>query len=1052
MTDIKKKKKGKTARTICFIAMGLILAIVLAANIVAGYFGEMITIYFYGSGITYENNETFAAAVAESKDLNLEIAEEGSVLVRNENDALPLSQEELKKVNVFGWSSSKGGWVCGSDGSANSNSGNSRLKVKGILDVFDDEEVGIEYNTELSQMYTDFCASRAKNGSSLLRALSGNPNYFMLIEPPRSAYDAAGAGGKTILQNAKDFSDVAIVVISRLGGEGCDLPYRQIKNDDGTKVQASSTDLVVDTTRTYLDVTTEEEAMLQMVRENFSKMIVIVNACNEMNLSFLEDYDADACITMNGVGENGAYAIPKILSGEVNPSGKTASTHVYDLKSSPAFVNAAAATASSGYTVYAEDIYVGYKWYETADAEGVFDGVDNAYGQGYEGVVQYPYGFGLSYTDFQWAVESVTARTKDEEGNYTDVPLGGAFEATTEFTVKVRVTNKGERAGKDVVELYCTPPYYTSGIEKSSVNLVAFAKTGQIEPGFSQVVELTFTGYDMASYDCYDKNNNRFVGYELDRGNYVLSLRTDSHTVDDCEGAEFTYTLPSTKRITKDPATGNAVTNRFTTYDVIAKQGDGTFATQTIPAYANCALDGSDADGADVVYLTRRNFADTFPKVKQSARTGAAVSAMATYVWDGYDENEIPAINQGSTATQHLLYMTESGGKATESQLKTGSGLVPNRELILELGGDYDDPKWEELLSQLSLDEINTLVNRGGYCTMYAESIGKKFMLENDGPSGLNRHNMEIDNTTESTIDRSGWTMFSMPSVIGCSWDYNLAYAFGKSVGQEGVSVGVTGWYAPGANMQRSPFCGRNSEYYSEDPLLSGVMAAETANGAMSMGMNVYVKHFVANETETNRTGLKTWLTEQTLREIYLRPFEIAVKRGRINGLMTSFNRLGNNWTGGNHALCTEILRDEWGFRGALVTDYYAGSGQMPMKQGLIAGNDLWLTGGQTNATNIDKTDKVYVYYARQACKNILYASCNGYYRNATRDTSRDTISIDLDKVVEYDKPFPWWVVWGLLPLDLVTVGGITLWTFFLLRKKSDGKENVGKRKKENGK
>ena len=1020
-------------RKIAFVSIGLIFSIVLAGNIVAGYFGEMITTYFYGSGIEFDNNKTFTEATAESKELNEKISEEGIVLLRNENNALPLTEAELKKVNVFGWSSSPGGWVCGSDGSAASNSGNSRLKVKGLLSVFDDPEVNIEYNKELTEMYTNFCDSRAKQGSGLLRALSGNPNYFMLIEPPRSAYDAMGQNGKTILENAKDFSDTAIVVISRLGGEGCDLPFKQIKNDTGKKVQASSTDLVIDDSRTYLDVSTEEEAMLQMVRESFKKVIVIVNSCNEMNLSYLEDYNIDACLTMNGLGENGAYAIPKLLSGKVNPSGKTTSIHSYDLTTNPSFINSGAQTASSGYTVYAEDIYIGYKWYETADAEGYWNNVDNKYGKGYEGVVQYPFGYGLSYSQFEWSVVSVEGKTKDGK----IINIGDDFvNEETEFTVKVRVTNKSDVPGRDVVELYYTPPYYKNQIEKSAVNLLAFAKTEVLEKNQSQVVELTFTGYDMASYDCYDKNTNRNVGYELDRGDYKLSLRTDSHTTADFKDAEFSFKLNKTVRISSDPSTNYRVTNRFTNYDIIAKQEDGTFQTQNIKAYANNAIDGSDADGSNVTYLTRNNFAGTFPKTKERNRTGKAVNEANTYVYDKYDKNAIPEINQGQNKTQHLLYVTESGGKASKSQLTSGVGIKPNKDLILELGSDYNNPKWEELLNQMTVDELSTLVNRGGYCTLAIESIGKKHMLENDGPSGLNRHNMEIDNTTSQTINRSGWTMFAMPNVIGTSWNSYLAYSYGKSIGTEGVSVGVTGWYAPGANMQRSPFDGRNSEYYSEDSYLSGVMAAETSKGAMSMGMNVYVKHFAVNETETHRTGLKTWLTEQALREIYLRPFEISVKRGKANGMMSSFNKLGSTWTGGNYALMTEILRNEWGFKGAVVTDYYDG-GLMKMDQGLKAGNDLWLTGGQNNAEGFGSTtDKERVYFARQACKNILYASCNAYYMHENRDKSLDTIKVDLDQIVERTMPQPWWVLWGLLPIDLLTIGGLSTWIYFLLRKK----------------
>lgn len=475
--------------------------------------------------------------------------------------------------------------------------------------------------------------------------------------------------------------------------------------------------------------------------------------------------------------------------------------------------------------------------------------------------------------------------------------------------------------------------------------------------------------------------------------------------------------------------------NRFTSYDVISKQENGSFDTKRINAYANNAIDGSDTNEADVVYLSRNDFNSTFPTTKERNRTGNVVNEAMNYVYDGFDIDSISEIKQGQTKTQHLLYVNENGGKATKSQLNTGTGIKPNKELILELGGDYDNPKWEELLDQMTIEELSTLVNRGGYCTLSIESIGKKHMLENDGPSGLNRHNMEIDKTTSQTIDRSGWTMFSMPSVIGTSWNSFLAYSFGRSIGTEGVTVGVTGWYAPGANMQRSPFDGRNSEYYSEDSLLSGIMASETSKGAMSMGMNVYVKHFAVNETETNRTGLATWLTEQNLREIYLKPFEIAVKKGKANGMMSSFNRLGSTWTGGNHALMSDILRDEWGFRGAVVTDYY--SGIMKMDQGLKAGNDLWLTGGQNNAEGFGSTnDKVRVYFARRACKNILYASCNAYYMHENRDKTLDTISVDLDQVVEREVPAPWWILWGLLPLDLVTIAGLSTWLYFILKKK----------------
>ncbi len=358
----------------------------------------------------------------------------------------------------------------------------------------------------------------------------------------------------------------------------------------------------------------------------------------------------------------------------------------------------------------------------------------------------------------------------------------------------------------------------------------------------------------------------------------------------------------------------------------------------------------------------------------------------------------------------------------------------------MELGADYDNAKWEDLLNQMSQKDINTLVNRGGYCTLSIESVGKKFVLENDGPAGLNRHNMEIDNTA-SRPDKAGWTMFSMPATIGTSWDTNLAYSFGKSIGAEATAVGVGGWYAPGANMQRSPFGGRNSEYYSEDSLLSGKMAASSSKGSTSMGVNTYVKHFVVNDQEQNRAGLKTYLSEQALREIYLKPFEIAVKEGDATGIMSSFNLLGTIWTGANYALCTEILRNEWGFRGSVITDYYAGKSLMPLKAGLIAGNDLWLTGGQSNAEEVNFSDKIYAHFARNSAKNILYSNARAYYLNQTRDASLDTISVDINQVIVREVPFPWWIIWGVLPLDVVTVAGLGVWAYFVLRTPKKKKE-----------
>ena len=1055
--------KLKKSDFIAFGIMAILLAVAIAVDVLAGMWGDVITMHLYGSGQNLtEDNKELTAALSKSRLLNYDIAEEGVVLVKNEDETLPLSKDEIKKINIFGWSSSDGGWVCGSDGSAASNDGvaKNKLKMNGILQMCDKKyckkcgwgnekkatectkndcggkefvDYGIEYNQELATMYKNFCSSRALDGKgNLIRALTGDPRYYLLTEPAREKYDEAGENGKTILQNAKEFSDIALVVISRLGGEGVDLPFVQYKNLDGTKPKVTDHDKNApeDPSRTYLDITTEEEALLKMVTENFKKVIVLYNSCNEMNLSFLDDYDVDAALISNGLGENGIFALPALLTGDANPSGKTTNTHAYDLTYDSTFVNAAGKTLSkSSYVIYQENVYSGYKWYETADKEGYWADYakeisDRKGGKktltGYDAVVQYPFGYGLSYTDFKWEIAEFTPAVKD------------GFKADTEFTVKVNVTNVGDKPGKDTVELYATPPYYEGGVEKSDVNLVAFKKTALIPAGETQTVELTFSAYDMASYDCYDKNYNRNCGYELDFGEYVLSLRTDSHTVKTDEGGnplQIKYSLDKTLKIMNDPTTGERVANRLTDYDVISKNSEGVFETTHVEAYAECQIDASDSN-VSVTYMTRADFKGTFPSKAYGKPSGEAVTRLKNYRYDGED-GLAQTYKQGEDNGLYL-YVREDGSKASKSDLESWN-VKPNHELLMEFGtpANFDSEKWEKLLNQLSDADMGALISRGGYRTVAVESVGKRHMLENDGPAGLNRHILEVDKNVGNP-DRTGWTMFSMPAVLGCTWNNDYAYAFGNSVGAEAIPSNVTGWYSPGANIQRSPFSGRNCEYYSEDAYLSGIMAAETCLGAESQGLNVYVKHFVANDQEANRISANTWATEQTLREGALKVFEIAVKKGKANGVMTALGCIGSGWVGGNYALIEEIMRGEWGFKGCIITDSY--SGYMNISTMLAGGNDLALSTGNGDLVGING-DNQKRYYARKACKNILYASANAYYMHETRDTSRDIITVNLQKITKREVPVAWWMYWGVLPINVIIVAGIVVWTAFIIKK-----------------
>ncbi len=814
-------KKENIIKIVNFSIMVVLFIALIIGNVACNIYFDLITEFLHGSGMSDSfQSEEMQETLSANDDLVREMEAEGIVLLRNEEKngekALPLKEEEMAKVNLFGWGSSDAGWINGSDGSVNASGGQNKGRSQKLTKALTD--AGIEYNTELMQMYTDF---RAKRSDARGLALQSSPQtFFMMIEPTEDYYNQTGANGKTIIQNAKEYSSTAIVVLSRLGGEGCDLPPWQSKTMDGKAVDNTGP-FTYDYERTYLDISTEEEKVLELARANSEKLIVILNTCNNMNLSFLDTYNVDAAISVGTTGQSGVHAIPKILSGEITPSAKTTAAQPYDLKYDPTFWNAGRRGGESGYQVYQEGIYVGYKWYETADAEGYWDNYertlsDGSTVKGYDAVVQYPFGYGLSYTDFKWEIEEISL-----------APNSLITADLEEITVKVRVTNVGTVPGKDVVQLYYTPPYKKGQIEKSAINLVAFAKTAELKPANmtesgiaeSQVVELTFTPYDMASYDCYDKNFNRNVGYELDSGEYIMRLSNDSHNLDDCEGAQWSYNIQGTIKFRNDPVTGNRVTNRFTNYETVSKNESGEFVTVLNKAYAECAIDGSDAVQPAVTYLSRSDFKGTFPTATAAKRTGAKINAAKSYVAPVEEVTAAPTQDEDNGL---LLVTDENGNALSASQLKNGATAYKvNEELVLDLGLNYDSETWEKLLNQLSKNDIYTLVTKGSYSNAAIESIGKPILYDSDGPAGLNRH------IISSGVDRTEWTMYVMPNVLAQSWNATLSYSFGLSVAKEAILTGNKGWYAPGANMQRSFFCGRNSEYYSEDPMLSGVMAAE---------------------------------------------------------------------------------------------------------------------------------------------------------------------------------------------------------------------------------
>ena len=928
------------------LAVCALTCIFLAANVFLNFFAG-IAEWARGDALT-----TTGDAVVQK------VAEEGFVLLKNDNGTLPL--EDVEKVNLFGWCSSDAGLLMCGGGSGDftmwGGSGEEVKKVVGLREALEGlSDKPFEVNPDLVAYYESYCTVN-RNGGTDARSgwfnYKSDPKYFNLVEPDITEYPSG------VLASAESFSDTSIVVITRTGGESLDLPKYQRKFKPGANPASTSGTVTTVNDRTYLQLTTEEEGMIEYVKAHFENVIVILNTSATLECGFLEDAAIDAAIAIATPGQSGLISLAKILRGQVNPSGKLVDTYAYDLRTAASWANSPNANVVNGatgektyksgseqYIDYLEGIYVGYKWYETADAEGYWDDVDNEYGQGYDGVVQYPFGYGLSYTDFQWSVRSVSPA------------CGSKITADTEITIELDVANVGGRAGKDVVEIYYEPPYTKGGVEKSSANLVAFAKTELLDPAGGehsvQTVTLKFKAEDMKSYDCYNRSGSvgSGGGYVLEKGEYVIKLSTDAHHVKEgasgagVYGGKITYDIISNLPITKDSVTGYTVENRFT--------GD--------TAEGGVSIDGSNVAGWDLKYLTRADFKGTFPQETTERR--AKGSSLNKNGWLTDKKNVDTKPTQGKSGD---LKLVEDMGKSTAKY---------NDALILLLGDESNygnDALWGPLLDQIPESELFEVVMRGGYTAHEIPSIGKPTTVDLDGPTGFNKH----------PHSSPQFTGFPSAIVVASTWNIALAETVGQVVGREGYAEGYGGWYAPGINIHRSPFDGRNYEYFSEDPYVSGMIGASIVSGALQQGVYSYIKHFALNETENKRNGLYTWTTEQALREIYLKPFEISVKVGKANAIMSSYNRIGDTWSGGNYGLMTEILRNEWGFKGTAVSDYLNDKDTYKVvDQGIRAGNDIWLeNGNNAKYSSIglkDTASPTAVACAREAAKHVIYTYCN---------------------------------------------------------------------------
>lgn len=852
-----------------------------------------------------------AEAFANAQEVNLKLAEEGFVLLKNENAALPMNKGT--RISVFSKNSVNLSY--GGSGSGGFDTSNNKDLYESLNDA------GFVTNPTLKRFYESSQSGpvRTANSSDLD---NGDNQKIATAETPQSKYTDA------VKNSYADYSDAALVVITRIGGEGFDLPRYQ-GNSEGAVSPDSH----------YLELDQNEIDLLTAVTDGtFKRVVVVFNTPSSFEATFLKDsaYAAfadkiDAAVWIGFTGSNGITALGEILNGDVNPSGRLVDTWAADFTKNPSFVNFGTGCLPDTtdkydggmyYSVdYEEGIYVGYRYYET---RGETDGED-----WYNANVVYPFGYGLSYTTFDWTVGDASA---------SEIELG------TTITVPVTVKNTGSVAGKEVVQLYASAPYTLGGIEKAHKVLVGFAKTKLLQPGESETVTVSFDPYSAASYDYRDANSNGFSGYELEAGEYTLYVSRNAH---ESEKA-IALNLAADVQIGTDPTTDSEVVNRYTDSENFL-----------------------DSDWQLDAMLSRTDWEGTWP-TPQTAQQHAGTDRLYEEIRSeehnnptDFDSEEYPWFGEEPTLTlRNLLPSAEAEG--------------------YEPVVSYDDERWEELMMGCDEEEMIALINNGAYHTLAMESVGLPATIHGDGPSGFT--------CFMSKEQVNGTCQYVSEPVMASTWNINLMTELGEAIGEEGtIGDKATGQpyssiYAPGVNIHRSPFGGRCSEYFSEDPFISGMMGAAEVQGIQSRGVLPTVKHFVANEQETHRSigGDLSWLSEQALREIYLKPFEYTVKLGETRGIMTSFNRIGTRWTGGDYRLLTEILRNEWGFNGLVICDFNTIPQYMIPRMMFYAGGSLDLATQQSAMwTDCDTSDAGDAIVLMRAVKDVMYALVNSNAMNA---------------------------------------------------------------------
>lgn len=948
-------RKGKAHKPLPYIASAAIMLVAVVAggatiigNVYASKYSDLISVHFNQktSKVASADNETtehFKSGYASDEErqkalgeMGTDILREGVTLLKNDDSALPLSKNA--KISVFGQDSVDPVYGGGGAGSIDTS------KAETLLGAFKD--AGFDVNPTLTDLYTKGAGKDYRKTSTD----AYGKGEFAVNEVPASKYT------DDVKKSFSEYDDAAVVVIGRSGSESQDLPTGKLASG-----------------YTYLQLDDNERAMLKMASGNFDKVVVLLNTQNPMELAELDDDSIDAVLWIGSLGQTGATGVAEVLNGTVNPSGHLTDTYAYDLESAPSSANFGSYTIanssqpfSTSYMAYSEGIYVGYRYYETRYEDVVLGNEDKA-NYDYAKQVEYPFGYGLSYTDFAWS-------------DYSMKKTGDGYD------VSVKVTNTGETAGKDVVQLYMQSPYTdydkTNGIEKASDELVGFDKTKLLKAGESETVTIHVDKESLKTYDAKGAGT-----YIVDAGDYYFAVGTDAH----------------------DALNNILAAKGKTTSDGMASKGDASLAskdtirTQDNKTYAKSAETGEkisnqfqDVDLAtydsSFKYLSRSDWNGTWPATYKNGKWNAPK-----------DFVDALAVNTKQTEPKQAPVT----GKEDASFGKLNAAML--------MKTDYDNETWTALIQQMSVKELDELTRIGGYATKSVDSTQLPATTDKDGPAGI----------TSTLVGGESGMGYPGELVIASTWNTDLAESFGKAIGEDSIALKVAVWYGPACNIHRNPYGGRAFEYFSEDSLLSGAMCAKVVAGARAKGVIPTVKHFALNDQETNRMGGAILANEQTVRQLYLKPFEMSVRDGGATAMMASMNRIGTRWTGGHKGLMTNTLRGEWGFNGFVVTDQasYSVFAYEDMREGLEAGTDLWLN---TDASlwklgKADMTNGV-VSNMQRAAHNISYAISHSNAMNGLSASS---------KIV---KVTPLWR-WGVYALDaLVAIGSIAAIVFSVMQ------------------